>query len=114
MRQAVTITGLSIAGYDRVMNGISAIHALFSRQFKENTLEIWQTDSCEEHQAIAIANQYFTHRSHCPGVASVPFHSTVDPHGRLADISNDKLIHTEDNEVLYFKQVNNETNSTKT
>jgi hypothetical protein len=113
LRQAVTLTGLGVSGYELVLDGITAIHALFSRQFKEGALDAWQTDNFGEYTTITIANRYFTPRTQCPCITPVPFHATVDPQGYLANLTGDKLVHVQDNEVLYYKQVHKENSSLK-
>jgi len=103
MRQSVTLTGLGIQSFQAAVDGIIAIHSIFSRQFPHGTLEPWQPSWFLDHHTITASNRYFSEKRLCPCLIPIPFPMNVDPKGILNTMMGEKLIHAEENEVKYYE-----------
>lgn len=105
LRQSVTLSGLRAKMFDEAIEAVFTIHAIFSRHFPEHSMEEWKPSSFMDHQTIMIANRYFSEKRFCPCATPVQFHPSVDPKGILANMVGDKLVHTQENHVDYYKQL---------
>ena len=104
LRQGVQITGLGSDSFKGCIDGIQAAFSKFSRQFKEDQLQVWHPDSFMTYQAINIYNRYFYPAKDIDIHARTPFGDGIDPNNVLSVIGRaNSLIHTLDNQVEYFK-----------
>jgi hypothetical protein len=104
LRQGVQITGLGSDSFKGCIDGIQAAFTKFSRQFKEDQLQVWRPDSFMTYQAINIYNRYFYPARDIDIHARAPFGDGIDPNNVLSVIGRaNSLIHTLDNQVEYFK-----------
>ncbi|KAF8802170.1 hypothetical protein BYT27DRAFT_7215577 [Phlegmacium glaucopus] len=51
-----------------------------------------------------MSNRYFTPKSEAPNAVGIVLADDVDPHGNLTRAAGSGYIHTEDNQVYYFKR----------
>lgn len=81
------------------------IHARFDRQFQEGSLEDLQGP--EHVDQLGMSNRYFTPAREAGEMQAVAFLPGVDPakmlHGMAQEDSSCTYIHTEDNQVHYYK-----------
>src|SRR5215471_20556 len=105
MRQSVTLTGLGVGAFEQAIDSAISIHALFSRHFPPDALEAWKPSFFQNHPAITAYKRYFSEKRNCPCVVPTPFTSEVDPKGILRSILDDKLVHSEENEVKYYESM---------
>lgn len=103
MRQSVGLTGLGLDMFRRANENIAVIHTLFSRAVKEGVLEPRPPESYNDKEAINCSNRYFTSRYHNRSAVQIPFNNKVDPNGILAGLSNDHLVHDEENVVEFLE-----------
>jgi hypothetical protein len=86
------------------VSNISAIFSEFSRHFPEDDIHVWKPDTFLTHSALNVYNRYFYSAQDCPNQVSIPMGDYVDPDHTLASLGSAAgLVHTEDNQVQYFK-----------
>jgi hypothetical protein len=103
MRQSVAITGLGSEIFQKNLEVIKTIQAIFSREFQENALVDWTSTIFQKTESIDIANRYFVPRQDASPSSSVELHPSIDPTGRLRSLASRDFVHTEDNEVQYYE-----------
>jgi hypothetical protein len=85
------------------------IYGHFDRQFSEGILDSWDHSPVDDNDfpCINLSNRYLTPTNEAHGLEAIPFHKGVDPRGILQSMAKgDGLtthIHTEDNQVQYFR-----------
>lgn len=101
------MSGLGADSFSKAIQGIHDIHGVFSRSFRDGSLEQWVPNQFEGHGAIDAANRYFTPRSQAKTEEILPFSNVVDPDGILTGAMNidDKFTHTADNGVDYYERI---------
>ena len=101
------MTGLGSDSFSKAIQSIYNIHGVFSRTFRDGSLEQWTPNQFEGHGAIDAANRYFTPRSQAKTEEILPFSKVVDPDGTLTSAMNtdDKFTHTIKNEVEYYERI---------
>ncbi|KAK0449817.1 uncharacterized protein EV420DRAFT_1646817 [Desarmillaria tabescens] len=92
LSQSVWLVGLGSESFDNAMDAIRSMQVMGEREFRDGELEHWKpiprnTTNDEE---------------------GIPFPNDVDPVGILAKMAQRKWIHTEDNEVQYYRGVMDE------
>ncbi|TFK60399.1 hypothetical protein BDN72DRAFT_722105, partial [Pluteus cervinus] len=104
LQQAVTLTGLGTETFESSMDALCKMHTIFSRQFPEGKLAPWQpvASAWTTGRGLVLTNRYFTRRSEANTMPSIPFSEGIDPRGILKKMLNNKMIHTEENEVKYY------------
>jgi hypothetical protein len=110
LRQRVQLTGFGSPQFDNtVTQSLMNIASVFETFFdSETTLQPWLTDAYHDFVALDIENRYFSSKSFY-GHQSIPFRQEVDPQGILTDMVDKDMVHTEENEVAYFKWVDGTT-----
>jgi hypothetical protein len=108
MRQAVTLTGLSTEAFAAAASACEEISTTMRAHFPEEATNAWQNGLYEGHITIDFNARYFTLRKNAPTEANLPFSEGIDPHGILAAIRKQDLIHGADNQVAYLKALENE------
>lgn len=104
MRQSVQLTGLDTSMFNTAVHNIRTLFAEFSRHFQEGDLHVWNPDTFMTHPALNIYNRYFYTTKECPNQAAIALGDTIDPNHTLAALGlASGLIHTDDNQVEYFK-----------
>ncbi|KAK0457946.1 uncharacterized protein EV420DRAFT_1764467 [Desarmillaria tabescens] len=78
------------------------------REFRDGELKHWKPMSMKGLDVIELSNRYFRLRNSTNDEEGIPFSNDVDPAGILAKIVQRKWIHTEDNEVRYYRGVMDE------
>ena len=107
LRQAITLSGLGSVSFAKAIQSIHDIHGVFSRTFRDGSLEEWLPNQFEGYGAIDAANRFFTPRSQAKTEEISPFSNVVDPDGILTNAMNidNKFTHTFDNEVDYYERI---------
>jgi hypothetical protein len=102
LRQSATLTALGNPVFDKAIENIAAIYALFKRAVGDNITENAVYSMYEEFPAVDVANRYFTPKSGADSEEIRPLTAEVDPNGYLAKAAGTTYVHTEENKVYYF------------
>lgn len=87
---------------------------MFSRSLPAGSLEPWTPNKYDGYPAIDMGNRYFTDSRDAAGEELIQFQDTVDPDGVLQGLIGPAFVHTRENEVEYFEEIQNSNgNSTK-
>jgi len=105
MRQGIMLTGLGTHKFKAALESILAIHAMFARQVAGNQLQKWTPSAFRSYRTVGIWNRYFSQPREAMAMPTIPFLPALDPHGILASSNKGNLLHTADNQVLYFQRV---------
>ena len=89
------------------IKGIQEIFSIFEETLPNNTLEAWNPSLFDGYDAIEMSNRFFTDRRNQSGHEIVPFKPSVDPDGILDKAMGTDFVHLRENEVEYFKCVDN-------
>ncbi|KAK0433745.1 uncharacterized protein EV420DRAFT_1283049, partial [Desarmillaria tabescens] len=108
LSQSVQLVGLGSESFDDAMDAIRSMQVMGEREFRDGELEHWKPMSMKGLDAIELSNRYFRPRNTTNNEEGVPFPNDVDPVGILAKMAQRKWIHTEDNEVRYYRGVMDE------
>ena len=102
IKQLIKIDRLGAMSFISALESMQAIHALFNDDFGEGCLHgLEQNDWA----ALSVLNRYFTHRWDIGQATQVAFSDGVDPKGVLRRIAWTDYIHTDKNEVKYYKLI---------
>jgi hypothetical protein len=105
LRQSIDLTGLNSTSFK---NSIETIRYLFSqleRNVPSNKLEDFQPNTYGLHTRLVISNRYFSSRNNSELSSIVAFNPTTDPYKILSNLRHNNLVHTTDNEVLFYNSV---------
>lgn len=81
------------------------VHVLFNRHVPPNKLgECSIIDKCDDFLGIHLTNRYFTSRRDAPYAPHIPFDSSVDPSGYLANLMQGRYFHDEQNVIKYYNR----------
>lgn len=100
MAQSITVTGLS---FEDTISTLQEIRLMAEREFKTGMLEKWNTGTYHGFPAFTLSNRYFRTLKDGAHQEEVPFSKDVDSVRILQQLARNDLIHTEENEVQYFK-----------
>ena len=103
MKQCVRLTGLGTENFSNAILGLANIAIFMGETMEKGDIESWQCDRYRTWQALDMANRFFVMQNSEGDMASVPFVDGVDPEGVLVTIAGDKWVHTEENQVKYFR-----------
>jgi hypothetical protein len=81
---------------------VQAIHGLFNDYFGEGRLQGLEQD---DRAVLSASNRYFTHKRDVGQTTQVTFGDGVDPNGVLKKMARTDYIHTDENEVKYYKLI---------
>jgi|ERR1700722_12342035 len=101
IKQGIKINGLGTATFELVTESVKTIHDVFDDFFAAGRLEGLENNG---ESTLSASNRYFTHRKDVGQAKSVPFGEGVDPKGVLQMLADADYIHTEENEVVYYKR----------
>ena len=104
LRQSVTLTAFGNPVFDKPIENIAAIYAIFKRAVGDNLSESAVYSTYEGFPAIDAANRYFTPKNGADSEEIRPLTAEVDPNGYLAKAAGSKYVHTEENKVYYFEK----------
>ncbi|SJL13219.1 uncharacterized protein ARMOST_16658 [Armillaria ostoyae] len=90
MSQAVTLTGLGSTQFEGSVEALKEIGRKGEREFRQG------------YNAIELLNRYFHPRGK-DYREDLTLSPDVDPNGILRRVAGDNMVHTEDNEVSYFR-----------
>ena len=107
LRQSVTLTAFGNPVFDKPIENIAAIFAIFKRAVGDNISESAAYSMYEEFPAIDVVNRYFTPRGGADTEKIQPLTEEVDPNGYLAKAAGSMYVHTEENKVYYFEKAGN-------
>lgn len=113
MRQSVTLTGFGTSSINACLRSIQEIHQTFSRYLPIDSLEPWTPNKYDGFPAIDMGNRYFMDRRDAGGEEFVSFQENVDPDGVLQGLIGHAFIHTQENEVEYFEEIQQSDGSSK-
>ncbi|KAF8969131.1 hypothetical protein BDZ97DRAFT_1915494 [Flammula alnicola] len=112
LRQSTTLTAFGNPVFDKSIENIAAIYAIFKRAIGDNLVEGAVCSTYEDFSAIDVANRYFTPRGGAATEEIRPLTAEVDPKGYLAKAAGSTYVHTEENKVYYFEKTGNEQSGT--
>ena len=107
LRQSATLTAFGNSVFDKPIENIAAIYAIFKRAVGDNISESAVYSMYEDFPAIDVANRYFTPRDGADCEEIRPLTAEVDPNGYLAKVAGSTYVHTEENKVYYFEKAGN-------
>ncbi|KAF7972076.1 hypothetical protein HWV62_19153 [Athelia sp. TMB] len=103
MKQNVRLTGLGNDNFTSAIAGLANIAIFMGENMERGDIESWKTERFRTWQALDISNRFFVMQNGEGDMSSVPFADGVDPDGVLATMAGEKWVHTEDNQVQYFR-----------
>ncbi|KAK0432413.1 hypothetical protein EV421DRAFT_1910923 [Armillaria borealis] len=103
MAQSITVTGLGCHTFDDTIAMLQEIRLTVEREFKSGMLDKWNPTTYRGFPAFTLSNRYFRTQRDGSQHEEVTFSKDVDPVGILQRLARNDLIHTEENEVQYFK-----------
>lgn len=109
LSQRVRITGLGTSNFQACIDNMLWIHELFARHMPEGSLEAFSIPNMEQFPCMDFSTRYFTSRREDPMGEVVPFQKHVDPKSTLQSISIGDLFHGQDNKVLYYTLLKDDT-----
>jgi hypothetical protein len=105
LRQSLSLTALGSTIYDKFTENIAAVHGIFGRAVGANKLQACSIfTSSDDMFDIELANRYFTPKSEARSAQAVELSADIDPHGYLSMAAGSDYVHTQDNNVLYYKR----------
>ena len=106
----MVLTGIGTPTFTNAAKAVQDIHSRFDRQFQEGSLEDLQGPGHIDQ--LSMSNRYFTPAREAKDMQAVAFLPGVDPaktlHGMAQEDSSCAYIHTEDNQVHYYKTYRDE------
>ena len=103
LRQSATLTAFGNPVFNKPIENIAAIYAIFRRAVGDGLSESAVYSMYEDYPAIDVANRYFTPRGGADSEEIRPLTDEVDPFGYLAKAAGTTYVHTKDNKVYYFE-----------
>ena len=107
LRQSATLTAFGNPVFDKPIENIATIFAIFKRAVGDRLSESPVCSTYEDFPAIDVANRYFTHRGGADSEDIQPLTTEVDPNGYLAKAAGSTYVHTEENKVYYYEKTGN-------
>ena len=107
LRQGIKLTGLGASTFNASMQGILNVFTLFSNHIPCDTLKNCENicNTFGQHTSIDISNRYFSSIKNVPSERNVPFGKHVNPYGILARLQTPNYVHSELNNVRYYKRI---------
>ena len=96
------LTGLNSTSFCNSIDTIRTLHAQIDRYLPSNKLEKFSPDTYDKFDQLTISNRYFSPRNNSEQSSIVPFDHIIDPYKILSSFRLTNLIHTTDNEVLFY------------
>lgn len=81
---------------------IRTLHSQIDRYLPSNKLAKISPDTYDKFDQLTFSNRYFSPRNNSEQSSIVPFDHTIDPYKILSSFRLTNLIHTTDNEVLFY------------
>ena len=103
MKQYIRLTGLGIENFSSAISGLANIAIFMGESMERGDIESWRCDRFRTWQALDFSNRFFVMQNSEGDMLSVPFMDGVDPDSVLATMAGEKWVHTEDNQVQYFR-----------
>ncbi|KAF8148181.1 hypothetical protein B0H34DRAFT_803026 [Crassisporium funariophilum] len=110
--QSATLTAFGNSVFDKSIEDMAAIYAIFTRAIGDNLVEGAVHSTYKDFSAIDVANRYFTPRGGAATKEIRPLTAEVDLKGYLAKAAGSTYVHTEENKVYYFKKAGNKQSET--
>jgi len=98
----VELTGFNSDHFKASISTIQHLFQIFSRQVPEGAIEPLKFGQFGQYSVVEFLTHYFTSCRDDPHGEALPFDQTTDPKGILANMSNSKYFHGDDNKVLYY------------
>jgi hypothetical protein len=100
--QNVQLIGFNSDDFKASINTLRHLHQIFAHQVPEGAIEPLAFSQFGQFDAVEFSTHYFTSRHDDPQGEALPFDQSTDPKSVLANMSNSKYFHGEDNKVLYY------------
>ena len=97
------ITGAGLPRFNDAVLALRTIESVFSREFREDQLETYQSSTHHNYPSIEASNRYFSTRKDIPSNDFLHLPTTIDPRGYLKELQYQDLIYTADNVVEYYE-----------
>ena len=104
LRQSVQVTGFGNTSFDRLLENIARIHALFKRAIGPFLNDEAGVSYFKEFAAIDASNRYFNPRTGRNQEVECPITADIDPKGFLKKAAGDLFVHTEEKKVHYYEK----------
>lgn len=102
LRQVVQLTGFNSDNFKATIDAMQYLFQIFACQVPEGTIEPLKFGKFAQYSVVEFSTRYFTSHHDDPQGDALPFDQTTDPKGILANLSDPKYFHGEDNKVLYY------------
>ena len=102
IQQKVELTGFNSDNFNASISTIQHLFQIFPHQVPEGAIEPLKFGQFGQYSVVEFLTRYFTSRRDDPHGEALPFDQTTDPKGILANMSNSKYFHGDDNKVLYY------------
>lgn len=105
MENTIILTGLDAPSFGSALDGVKSMFD-YAKEYEtiwEGPLEDLLFDNYAGYNAVSIRNPWFCPKPNKYDIGSIPFSNGEDPQGLLAStmIKDDRLRHTDENEVHY-------------
>ncbi|KAK0475004.1 hypothetical protein EDD18DRAFT_1090301 [Armillaria luteobubalina] len=92
--------------FEQVVANLKEVRDRGEREFRQGQLMEWAPAQVQGLNAIELSNKYFQRRTATSTQGEgIRLSRDVDPNGILRRLAGDRLEHTEDNEVKYFRGI---------
>ncbi len=105
MSQTVTLTGLGSVRFEGTVEALREIRRKGEQEFHQGQLQDWMPLKVQGHNTIELLNWYFHLRGNDYSGEDLMLSPDMDPKGILRRVAGDNMVHTEDNEVSYFRGI---------
>ncbi|KAF5366486.1 hypothetical protein D9615_005098 [Tricholomella constricta] len=106
LRQSIKLAGLGTTAFSAALCSIGEIYGYFDRHFPQGALECWTATASDGvgNDVLEASNRYMSPKNESQD-DEVPFGNLVDPKRVLEKMAQEsRHIHTDDNEVMYFRR----------
>jgi len=101
LKQGVSITGLGLNNFQKQLDMIPDIAALFTRATSEDRIQPNTiVGDLDEFSTLNTSNRYFTPTKDAQNAKELTFAHYIDPHGNLARLLGSAHVHLEENSLL--------------
>jgi hypothetical protein len=105
LRQSVDLTGLKSTSFHNAIDTIRDLSSRIDRCLPSNKLEKFSPDTYDIFDRLTISNRYLSPRNNSEQASVIPFNHIIDPYKILSSFRLTNLIHTTDNEVLFYDSI---------
>ena len=103
LKQVIRLTGFGSDDFEKAVEGIANIATFMGEHLERGDIESWRPERFRCWKALELGNRYFVHQNSEGDMIPVPLPSSIDPDGVLTALAGDEWVHTEENEVSYYR-----------